>query len=156
MVMDLSYLNGGTSEGGFTLTQTDKCTLQQVTAIRQNLQKWDTNHLRPHEKCPEKLTDSARGFHSHKNPGEKTGKENFDQKIYMFPPAFNALREELYNNWQDSIWPLVAWRMVNNAEEFVEVMNAVTGLKLLIDSDAVNWICDRYWHKLRKMRGLSR
>lgn len=81
--------------------------------------------------------------------------KNFDQKIYMFPESYNALRRELYENWQDTLWPKVAWRMAYKAEEFVEQMNAELNMTIVFDTEKVAWICEQYLSALRKKRGLS-
>jgi hypothetical protein len=80
-------------------------------------------------------------------------KKNFDQKIYMFPESFNALRRELVEHWPE-IWPLVAWCMGNNGPEFVSRMNAGLQMNLQFDTNKVESICLTYLNRLRKQRGL--
>lgn len=95
-------------------------------------------------------TDKAQGYHFHnmlKDPNTK----NFDQKIYMFPPAFNALREELYKNWP-TLWALVSYRMAYLPEEFAQMMNDATSLRVVFDSGAVNWMCNKWLYRLIEMR----
>lgn len=100
--------------------------------------------------APEDQSDKALGFHYHDmDKSEKT--KNFDQKIYMFPPAFNALREELHNHWPH-LWEVTSWYMANRPEEFCGIMNAATELRVIFDSGAVNWMCDQWLRKLQKMR----
>lgn len=129
-------------------------TVAALTALRRNLEQAEQDQSRIQQICPDNQTDKARGFQTHAAPGSDAGK-NFDEKIYMFPPAYNALRTELYENWQDTLWPLVAWRMAHRAEEFTSYMNAATGLSLAVDSDCVDWTCEQYLIRLKKMRGLS-
>lgn len=81
-------------------------------------------------------------------------KKNFDQKIYMFPESFNALRRELHDNWPN-LWALVGYRMAFRADEFVEFMNGALDVKLVLDSDNVDFICSTYLRKLKQLRGLS-
>lgn len=80
--------------------------------------------------------------------------KNFDEKIYMFPESYNALRKELCEEWPE-IWPFVGWYMANNAQMFVNLMNEGTGLKLQFDSDKVESICKTYLNFLRNKRGVS-
>ena len=81
-------------------------------------------------------------------------KKNFDQKIYMFPESYNALRTELMAHWP-SLWALVSWRMAYRAEEFVEQMNDALGMAIIFDTEKVAWICEEYYKKLRSLRRLS-
>lgn len=81
-------------------------------------------------------------------------RKNFDEKIYMFPESYNALRRELYEEWPE-IWPLVGWYMANNAQMFVNLMNEGTGLKLQFDTSKVESICLTYLNFLRNKRGVS-
>lgn len=112
-------------------------------------------------------------------------KAHISQKAYFFPPAFNALREELQSNWRDwfetphkdlprMVSPAVA--MVYYAQEFVLVMNQFVGRGVDLDipdateielqmaadkqyvpfdSGNVNGICHTFLNDLRKMRGVS-
>lgn len=100
--------------------------------------------------APEDQSDKALGFHYHDmDKSEKT--KNFDQKIYMFPPAFNALRKELHEHWP-SLWALSSWYMANRPEEFCSIMNGATDLRVIFDSGAVDWMCRQWLAKLQKMR----
>lgn len=81
-------------------------------------------------------------------------KKNFDQKIYMFPESYNALRKELYEEWPE-IWQLVGWVMGNNGPEFVSRMNAGLQMNLQFDTNKVDSICKTYLNRLRKQRGLG-
>lgn len=98
-------------------------------------------------------TDRARGDMQH-DPIANPNTKNFDQKIYLFPESYNALRRELYENWP-VLWASVQYQMAYRAEEFMEKMNHFCDLKLVLDSDKVGWICDQYLTALRKKRGLS-
>ncbi len=98
----------------------------------------------------EKDTDEALGYHFH-NMVKGSNTKNFDQKIYMFPPAFNALRKELFENWP-ALWALAGYRMANMPEEFCALMNDATDLRVIFDSGAVNWMCDKWLNQLIRMR----
>lgn len=130
-------------------------TVAAMTALRRNLEQSEKDQVRVQQICPDNQTDKARGFHTHSDQNNVDKSLNFDEKVYMFPPAYNALRKELYENWQDTLWPLVAWRMAYRAEEFTSYMNAATGLSLAVDSDCVDWTCEQYLKRLKQMRGLS-
>lgn len=130
-------------------------TAAAMTALRRNLEDSAKGEYRKQLICPSDQTDKARGFHTHTDRENVDKSLNFDQNLYMFPPAYNALRKELYENWQDTIWPFVSWRMAFRAEEFTEYLNAVTGLALAVDSDCVDWTCEQYLRRLKQMRGLS-
>jgi hypothetical protein len=78
----------------------------------------------------------------------------FLDKIYMFPPSYNALRKELHEHWPE-IWPLVAYHMAHNGPMFVQLMNEGTGLKVQFDSNKVEAICLRYLNFMRNKRGVS-
>lgn len=82
-------------------------------------------------------------------------KANFDQKIYMFPESYNALREELYNHWPN-LWELVSWCMAFQAEDFVAIMNGALDMKLQVDGNKVDATCQAYLDALRAKRGLSK
>lgn len=79
---------------------------------------------------------------------------NFDQKIYMMPESYNALRRELMQNWPN-LWAMAGYYMAFQAEDFIAIMNGATDLKLQFDTQAVDWTCQQYLTKLRQMRGLS-
>jgi len=95
-------------------------------------------------------TDKALGYHYH-DMDKSSNSKNFDQKIYMFPPAYNALRKELFENWP-ALWALVGWYMANRPEEFCSIMNGATDLRVIFDSGAVNWMCEKWLNKLISMR----
>lgn len=97
-------------------------------------------------------TDRARGVGHH---DVRSANVNFDQKIYWLPPHFLELRKELEENWHMTVWPRVAYYMAHKAEEFIEVMNEVTGLRLVLDTDKVDYTCEQYLKKLRQMRGAA-
>lgn len=98
----------------------------------------------------ESQTDKALGYHYHDMDKHQNSK-NFDQKVYMFPPAFNALRKELFENWPH-LWQISSWYMANRPEEFCSQMNSATDLRIIFDSGAVNWMCDQWLNKLIAMR----
>jgi hypothetical protein len=78
----------------------------------------------------------------------------FDQKIYMFPEEFNALRRELSEH-HPKLWRLVAWHMGNNGPHFVHIMNAVLDMNVQFDTDKVGPICKMFLNRLRKHRGVG-
>lgn len=81
-------------------------------------------------------------------------RKSFDQKIYLMPESFNALRRELMEEWPE-LWALVSYRMAYRAEEFVELMNEGLQMNQRFDTHNVNNICKAYLNKLRNNRGLS-
>ena len=97
--------------------------------------------------------DAVRTRHTDYDPAAAE-KKNFDEKIYMFPESFNALRVELLNYWP-SLWQVVGWVMANNAQEFVIRMNDALSMNLQFDTAKVDAICKQYLNRLRKERGLS-
>lgn len=108
------------------------------------------SELAPVLTTPNGMDDKSLGFHYHDmDKGEKT--KNFDQKIYMFPPAFNALRREIHDNWP-TLWSMVSWYMANRPEEFCAIMNDACDVRVVFDSGAVNWMCDVWLEKLKVMR----
>jgi hypothetical protein len=89
-------------------------------------------------------------------------KKNFDEKIYMFPESFNALRKELTDHWPvffSSVKPgqemSVAYAMVYDAPTFIGMMNDALDMQVQMDSDNVSEICHTFLNGLRKLRGLS-
>lgn len=79
---------------------------------------------------------------------------NFDEKIYLFPESYNALRVELYSNWRN-LYEQVGWCMAFDAITFVEMMDAALDTKTTFDSDKVESICLKYLNLLRAKRGIS-
>ena len=102
--------------------------------------------------------------HQHDYAGEEAAKKkNFDQKIYMFPESFNALRKELYERWPTFFMTVnpetgtsLAHDMVNNAAQFIGTMNGALDLHVQFDSDNIDGICKEFLDALRVKRGLSR
>lgn len=99
-------------------------------------------------------TELDKGKYKHSWDPVAAAKKNFDEKIYMFPDSYNALRTELVENW-DELWALVQWRMAYRAEEFVELMNAACDLAVVFDTEAVDFICKTYLRRLQEMRGVK-
>lgn len=79
---------------------------------------------------------------------------DLQDKIYMFPESYNALRLELYENYPN-LWNVVGYAMAFDAIRFIELMDAALDLKTTWDSAKVGAICHRYWNCLRMKRGLS-
>lgn len=98
-------------------------------------------------------TDKEKGLHWHDMSNSNS--KNFDQKIYLFPESFNALRSELCQHWP-LLWQHVQWPMAFAANLFVERMNDALGLTVVLDSDKVDAICTEYLQALWKLRGVSR
>ncbi len=93
---------------------------------------------------------------------ESKPNDHVSQKVYYFPPSYNALRKELETWWKDffeGINPLSgtspAYCMVFDAPQFIGYMNGFTGLSLQLDGDNVEWTCKQYLNALRKMRNIS-
>jgi hypothetical protein len=80
--------------------------------------------------------------------------KNFDEKIYMFPESYNALRRELHDYWP-VLFTHVGWAMANNGPQFVQQMNDLTGLKIQFDTNKVDAICKEFLSFLRTARGVS-
>lgn len=83
-------------------------------------------------------------------------------KIYLFPPAFNALREELETNWPALMCTTdpkngrsLGWYMAFDAPEFISAMNSALDMEEQMDSDDVQGICHRFLNALRKLRNVS-
>lgn len=118
--------------------------------LRENLAERSLQETGPMLIAPEDQSDKVLGYHYHDmDKSEKT--KNFDQKIYMFPPAYNALRKELNENWP-ALWAVSSWYMANRPEEFCGIMNGATELRIIFDSGAVNWMCDKWLNQLIRMR----
>lgn len=90
-------------------------------------------------------------------------KKNFDQKIYLFPQSFNALRrfmEENYPVFFNTVNPdtgvSTAYCMVNDAPQFIGLMNGAFDLAEQMDSDDIEGICKRFLDAARIKKGLSR
>ena len=81
-------------------------------------------------------------------------KRNFDQKIYMFPESYNALRREMVQNWP-CLWQSVGHAMAFDAHNFTLLMNDALEVKIQFDTGKVESICHTYLNLLRKARGLS-
>lgn len=97
-------------------------------------------------------TDAEKGLHHHDMEHQASSK-NFDQKIYLFPESFNALRSELCQNWPE-LWKLVGWPMAFAANIFIEQMNDALDLNVVLDSSKVDAICTEYLQALLKLRGV--
>lgn len=81
-------------------------------------------------------------------------KANFDQKVYMFPESFNALRRELDENWP-SLFELVGYAMVADGIRFIELMDAALDTRTTFDTAKVDAIAKKYLNLLRNKRGIS-
>ena len=90
---------------------------------------------------------------------------NFDQKIFMFPPVYNDLREEMQRHWPE-LWSTVQWPMAWDAELFIELMNrkldnvynnvsetATTTATTTDIQQHIGHICKIFLTELRRRRG---
>ena len=87
----------------------------------------------------------------HKLVGDKA---NFDQKVYMFPESYNALRTELDTNWP-TLFAQVGHAMAFDAITFIEMMDAALDTRTTFDSAKVDAISKKYLNLLRNKRGVS-
>lgn len=78
---------------------------------------------------------------------------NFDEKIYMLPESFNALRRELYDNWP-ALFEFVGHAMAFDAPRFLQLMDSALDTKTTFDSAKVDGISKKYLDLLRAKRGL--
>lgn len=79
---------------------------------------------------------------------------NFDEKVYMMPESFNALRRELDSYWP-SLFARVGYAMAFDAISFIEMMDGALDTKTTFDSAKVDGICNKYLNLLRNKRGIS-
>ena len=98
----------------------------------------------------DKRTDAEKGLHQH-DMDSQSNKKEFADKIYMFPPSYNALRKELTNHWP-TLWQHVQWTMAFSAGLFIERMNDALDLYVQMDSHRVDAICTEYLQALQKKR----
>jgi hypothetical protein len=76
--------------------------------------------------------------------------------LYLHSEEFNALRREMYENWQDTFWAKHGWKMVNQPAEFVADMCSDLGLVFIgFDSGDEAGTCLRFLNALRARRGVS-
>lgn len=141
-----------TSKNPHSQVQVSGTKEQEVAKMLAEKQAEEIAAIKPQEIVP--------GFDSvqHSLPGEDpTAVEkpkNFDQKIYLFPDEYIALRKELVEHWPE-IWILVGWLMAHNGPQFVDAMNAGLQMNLQFDTHKVGPICKKYLNRLRKQRGVS-
>lgn len=100
----------------------------------------------------------GQGFHDDRVPKNA----NFDKKIYLFPPEFHALREELEGHWREffhTVNPLSgtspAHCMVFDAAQFIGYCNGMTGLTVQLDTGDVAGTCKKFLNAFRKLRGVG-
>ena len=94
---------------------------------------------------------------------DNSKQKNFDQKIYLFPESFNALRRELEENWPALFHTVnpetgmsLAVAMVFDASQFIGTLNGALDLAEQYDTGNVDGICKKFLNELRAKRGLSR
>ncbi len=104
--------------------------------------------------------DTLLPAHQQNKPADP--RANFDQKIYLFPPSYNALRQELEENWPTFFYGVPdgfaispAWAMVYDAPQFVGFCNGALDMTVQFDSANVEGICKKFLNGFRKLRGLS-
>lgn len=111
-----------------------------------NLPKYE----RKNENNPGAPLDSEPGrMHKPARPGA-----NFDEKVYMFPDSFNALRIELHDHWPN-LFKVVGYWMAFDAMTFIELMDDALDTRTTFDTQMVDAICKKYIDLLRNKRGLS-
>lgn len=81
--------------------------------------------------------------------------KHISEKVYYMPESYNALRIEMYEHWQDTVWPAASWFMAFDAVQFVEVMDLILDTKTTFDTAKVDGICKKYLDLLRIKRGVS-
>lgn len=89
--------------------------------------------------------------------------KNFDQKIYLFPESFNALRRELEENYPTFFFDpnpefqgkSAGWCMVYDAPTFVAMCNGALDMLVQFDTNNVDGICKQFLDGFRKLRGVS-
>ena len=130
---------------------------EQLEARRQELDKTapDENYRGSDASLP------ANQQHDY-DPSALARKKNFDQKIYLFPPEFNALREELETNYPvffTSVNPELgyspAWAMIHNAPNFIGMLNGACDTDVQLDTENVSGTCKIFLNRLRALRGVS-
>lgn len=104
--------------------------------------------------------DRSLGRQQSNNPVGKGS--NFDEKIYMMPASFNALRKFLHENYPNlfnAVNPETgvsfAYCMASDAPQFIAGMNAAFDLVLQMDSDNVDYICKTILNAARQKKGLK-
>lgn len=110
----------------------------------------------------EKKFTNSFNFEGFQTPEQK--RRNFDQKIYMFPPHFNLLRQELETHWPvffNRVNPefdppmSAAFAMAMAGPTFISMMNEAFNCHENLDTEKVDEICERYLLAARKMRGAA-
>lgn len=79
---------------------------------------------------------------------------NVDEKVYLFPDSFNALRTELDTYWP-TLFARVGYVMAFDAIAFIEMMDGALDTKTTFDSAKVDAISKKYLNLLRNKRGVS-
>lgn len=78
----------------------------------------------------------------------------FDEKVYLFPESYNALRIELHDHWPN-LFKVVGYWMAMDASTFIELMDDALDQRTTFDTQMVDAICKKYLDVLRNKRGLS-
>lgn len=88
-------------------------------------------------------------------------KKNFDEKMYLLPASFNALRRELNDHWPtffNSVDPRtggsLGYCMAFDAPQFIGIMNEGFDLAVQMDSENIDGICKTFLNAARMKRGL--
>ncbi len=83
-------------------------------------------------------------------------KEHVSKSVYLNSPEFNALRKEMFENWEDTYFARHGWKMAFQPDMFCADMCADLGLIFLgFDSGKEAEICLRFLNALRAKRGVS-
>lgn len=100
----------------------------------------------------------------HDYSGEAAAKQkNFDQKVYLFPESFNALRRELEDHYptlfhtpDPETGTSLAYDMAFDSASFIGKLNGALDLAVQYDSGDVDGVCKTFLNALRIKRGVSR
>lgn len=96
--------------------------------------------------------ESARDEKLYRHSGISSDKHKpFSDKIFMFPPEYNALRRELDIYWPQ-LWAITQWSMAYKAEDFVSVMNEALDMAIVFDTEKVAFICRSFLEELQRRR----
>ena len=121
---------------------------QELAKLLREEEKRQLAEYKPLQSAPGKSEEVVQDL-------ENKEKKNFDQKIYMFPESYNALRKELYEN-HPTLWQVVGYYMGHNGNLFVHAMNVVLDMNVQFDTDKVDAICKQFLDRLRQHRGVGK
>lgn len=141
-------------------TPLERAVHEDESRIYGRAQRIDREQYDPNNN-PGKDKDLGAG-RSHDYDPAASDKKNFDQKIYLFPDSYNALRKELYTNYPilfQTVNPetgvSLAYCMVYDAPQFIAVLNGALDMVIQVDTDNVDYICKKFLNALRVKRGVK-